>query len=30
LAGRTDNDMRAGAIARLGQNIHALFGRDKS
>jgi hypothetical protein len=30
LAGRTDNDMKAGAIARLGQNIHALFGRDKS
>ena len=30
LAGRTDKDMRAGAITRLGQNIHALFGRDKS
>ncbi|WP_375411276.1 HAD domain-containing protein [uncultured Bradyrhizobium sp.] len=30
LAGRTDQDMRAGAITRLGQNFHALFGRDKS
>ena len=30
LAGRSDKDMRASAIARLGQNIHALFGRDKS
>jgi hypothetical protein len=30
LAGRTDEDMRAGAITRLGQNIHAIFGRDKS
>jgi hypothetical protein len=30
LAGRSDKDMRANAITRLGQNIHALFGRDKS
>lgn len=30
LAGRTDKDMRASTITRLGQNIHALFGRDKS
>jgi hypothetical protein len=30
LAGRSDKDMRAGAITRFGQNIHALFGRDKS
>jgi hypothetical protein len=30
LAGRSDKDMRLNAIARLGQNIHALFGRDKS
>jgi hypothetical protein len=30
LAGRTDKDMRASAMVRLGQNIHALFGRDKS
>ena len=30
LAGRSDKDMRADAITRLGQNIHALFGRDKS
>ena len=30
LAGRSDNDMRASAIVRLGQNIHSLFKRDKS
>jgi hypothetical protein len=30
LAGRSDKDMRANAITRLGQNIHALFGRDKN
>jgi hypothetical protein len=30
LAGRTDKDMRLNAITRWGQNIHALFGRDKS
>jgi hypothetical protein len=30
LAGRSDKDMRASAIARLGQNLHALFGREKS
>jgi hypothetical protein len=30
LAGRSDKDMRASAIARIGQNIHALFGRNKS
>ena len=30
LAGRSDKDMRANAITRLGQNIHALFGREKS
>jgi hypothetical protein len=30
LAGRSDTDMRANAITRLGQNIHALFQRDKS
>ena len=30
LSGRSDRDMRASAITRLGQNIHALFGRDKS
>jgi len=30
LAGRSDKQMRANAIVRLGQNIHALFGRDKS
>jgi len=30
LAGRSDKDMRANAITRLGQNIHALFSRDKS
>jgi hypothetical protein len=30
LAGRIDKDMRANAVTRLGQNIQALFGRDKS
>jgi hypothetical protein len=30
LAGKSDKDMRAGAITRLGQNIHALFKREKS
>jgi HAD domain in Swiss Army Knife RNA repair proteins len=30
LAGRSDKDMRANAIKRFGQNLHALFGRDKS
>ena len=30
LAGRTDKDMRASAVVRLGQNIHSLFKRDKS
>ena len=30
LAGRSDKDMRASAMVRLGQNIHALFKRDKS
>jgi|SRR6185312_6442284 hypothetical protein len=30
LAGRSDKDMRMSAIRRLGQNIHALFERDKS
>lgn len=30
LAGRSDKQMRANAIVRLGQNINALFGRDKS
>jgi hypothetical protein len=30
LAGRSDKDMRASALTRLGQNIHALFQRDKS
>ena len=30
LAGRCDKDMRASALTRLGQNIHALFQRDKS
>jgi hypothetical protein len=30
LAGRRDKDMRASALTRLGKNIHALFGRDKS
>ena len=30
LAGRSDKDMRASAITRFGQNIHALFKREKS
>jgi Swiss Army Knife RNA repair-like protein len=30
LAGRSDKDMRANAVTRLGQHIHALFGRDKN
>lgn len=30
LAGRSDKDMRANTLTRLGQNIHALFHRDKS
>jgi hypothetical protein len=30
LAGRSDKDMRANALARLSQNIHSFFGRDKS
>jgi hypothetical protein len=30
LSGRTDDTMRANAVVRLGQNIHALFKRDKS
>jgi hypothetical protein len=30
LAGRSDNDMRTSTITRLGQHVHALFGRDKS
>jgi HAD domain in Swiss Army Knife RNA repair proteins len=30
LAGRSDRDMRLNAITRLGQNIHALFKREKS
>jgi hypothetical protein len=30
LAGRRDQDMRASAFTRFGQNIQALFGRDKS
>lgn len=30
LAGRSDKDMRASAIARLGQNLHALFGRERA
>ena len=30
LAGRSDKDMRANVLTRLGQNIHALFHRDKS
>ena len=30
LAGRSDKDMRASALKRLGQNIHAIFSRDKS
>jgi HAD domain in Swiss Army Knife RNA repair proteins len=30
LNGKTDQDMRASAIVRLGQNIHSLFKREKS
>jgi hypothetical protein len=30
LSGKTDETMRANAVVRLGQNIHALFKRDKS
>jgi hypothetical protein len=30
LNGESDKDMRAGAVVRLGQNIHSLFKRDKS
>src|ERR1700716_1837184 len=30
LNGETDKDMRASAVIRLGQNIHALVKRDKS
>ncbi len=30
LAGRSDKDMRASAVVRMGQNIRALFGRNKS
>jgi hypothetical protein len=30
LAGRSDKDMRASAMVRLGQNIHAMLRRDKS
>jgi hypothetical protein len=30
LNGKTDKTMRANAIVRLGQNIHALFKQDKS
>jgi hypothetical protein len=30
LTGRSDKDMRASAIVRMGQNIRALFGRNKS
>jgi len=30
LAGQTDEVMRANALVRIGQNIHALFKRDKS
>jgi hypothetical protein len=30
LNGKTDQTMRASALARLGQNIHSLFKRDKS
>jgi len=30
LAGRSDRDMRASTIVRLGQNIHSLFTRNKS
>jgi hypothetical protein len=30
LNGQTDQDMRANAMVRLGQNIHSLFKREKS
>ena len=30
LSGKTDETMRANAIVRLGENITALFKRDKS
>jgi hypothetical protein len=30
LNGKTDQDMRANAMVRLGQNIHSLFKREKS
>ena len=30
LAGRSEKDMRASSIVRLGQNIQSIFGRDKS
>jgi hypothetical protein len=30
LAGQTDEVMRANALVRIGQNINALFKRDKS
>jgi len=30
LAGKSDKDMRANAVTRIGQNIHSLFKRDKS
>ena len=30
LNGETDQDMRANAVVRLGQNIHGLFKRNKS
>ena len=30
LSGETDKTMRAGAMVRLGQNIHSLFKRDKN
>lgn len=30
LNGKTDRTMRANVVARIGQNIHSLFKRDKS
>lgn len=30
LSGKTETTMRAGAVVRLGQNIHSLFKRDKN
>ena len=30
LSGKTNETMRANAVVRLGQNMHALFKRDKS